>query len=104
MTPSKPNRHPHRLVGDTAPLPGENLPEIALPLPAGFAHKHGMTNNPDPDKSLWRWAITPPQSYALYLICLIVIFVGSFYAGTLKPKKTSAVEPPAATSPTAPRN
>jgi hypothetical protein len=40
----------------------------------------------------------------LYLICLIVIFVGSFYAGTLKPKKTPAVEPPAAATPSAPRN
>jgi len=60
--------------------------------------------NQVPNRSLWRWAITPPQSYVLYLVCLVVIFVGSFYAGTLKPKKTPAAEPPAATSPPAPRN
>ena len=61
-------------------------------------------NGPAPhNKSLWRWAITPPQSYALYLVCLILIFVGSFYAGTMKPKKTPALEPPAASTPSAPR-
>ena len=73
-------------------------------MPGGFAHKHGMANESGPNKSLWRWAITPPQSYALYLVCLIVIFVGSFYAGTLKPKKTPAMEPPAASTPSTPRN
>jgi hypothetical protein len=46
-----------------------------------------MENETGPSKSLWRWAITPPQSYAVYLVCLIVIFVGSFYAGTLKPRR-----------------
>jgi hypothetical protein len=30
--------------------------------------------------------------------------VGSFYAGTLKPKKAPAVEPPAAAAPSVPRN
>jgi hypothetical protein len=79
-------------------------PEIALSLSAGFAHKRGMANEFDPDKSLWRWAIRPPQSYVLYLICLVVIFVGSYYAGTLKPKKPPAVEPPSASSTSAPRN
>jgi hypothetical protein len=63
-----------------------------------------MDNQAGPNKSFWRWAITPPQSYALYLACLILIFVGSFYAGTMKPKKTPAVEPPAATSPSTPRS
>ena len=65
-----------------------------------------MANQTGPGglKGMLQWAITPPQSYALYLVCLIVIFVGSFYAGTLKPKKTPAVEPPAAATPSAPRN
>ena len=58
-----------------------------------------MTNQDGQNKSFWRWAITPPQSYALYLACLILIFVGSFYAGTMKPKKTPALEPPAASTP-----
>jgi hypothetical protein len=63
-----------------------------------------MTNEGGPNKSLWRWAITPPQSYAVYLVCLILVFVLSFYAGTLKPKKAPAVEPPAAATPSVPRN
>jgi hypothetical protein len=63
-----------------------------------------MANENGPNRSLWRWAITPPQSYAVYLVCLILIFVGSFYAGTLKPKKAPAVEPPAAANPVVPRN
>ncbi|MBR1126510.1 hypothetical protein JQ628_33665 [Bradyrhizobium lablabi] len=58
-----------------------------------------MANEPGPDKSLWRWAITPPQSYVLYLVCLILVFVGSFYAGTLKPKHTPPAPQPAATAP-----
>lgn len=57
-----------------------------------------MANESDP-KTLWRWAITPPQSYLLYLAALIVIFAGSFYAGTMKPKKTPVTEPPAAVAP-----
>jgi hypothetical protein len=80
------------------------IARFALSIRAGFAHKHGMDNQAGPSKSFWRWAITPPQSYALYLACLILIFVGSFYAGTMKPKKTPAVEPPAATSPSTPRS
>jgi hypothetical protein len=80
------------------------IARFTLSIRAGFAHKHGMDNQTGPSKSFWRWAITPPQSYALYLACLILIFVGSFYAGTLKPKKTPAAEPPAATSPSTPRN
>lgn len=61
--------------------------------------------DPVPPKTLWQWATTPPQSYAVYLAALIIIFVGSFYAGTMKPKKTPAAEPPAAAStPSTPRN
>ncbi|WP_347342439.1 hypothetical protein [Bradyrhizobium brasilense] len=47
-----------------------------------------------------QWAITPPQSYGVYLVGLILVFVLSFYAGTLKPTHSPA--PPAAT-PAAPR-
>ena len=61
-----------------------------------------MENDGSPIRRFWRWAITPPQSYALYLACLILIFVGSFYAGTLKPKKEPMA--PAASTPSAPRN
>jgi hypothetical protein len=57
-----------------------------------------------PDKTWWRWAITPPQSYAIYLVCLIVIFVGSFYAGTLRPKKPTGLGPAPVTLPSVPRS
>ena len=50
-------------------------------------------------RSFARWAITPPQSYAVYLVCLILIFVGSFYAGTLKPKKPVGLGPPPVSAP-----
>jgi hypothetical protein len=60
-----------------------------------------MANQTGPTgpKSLVQWAITPPQSYALYLGALILIFVGSFYAGTMKPKNAVGLTPPAAAVP-----
>ncbi|MFL6790728.1 MAG: hypothetical protein ACJ8EE_06120 [Bradyrhizobium sp.] len=51
-----------------------------------------------------RWAITPPQSYAVYLVCLLLIFGLSFYAGTLKPKKAPPISAPPASAPTVPRS
>jgi hypothetical protein len=41
-----------------------------------------------------RWAITPPQSYVVYLVCLFLVAGGSFYVGTLKPKKLIGLGPP----------
>jgi hypothetical protein len=46
-----------------------------------------------------RWAITPPQSYAVYLVCLFLVAGLSFYAGTLKPKKAVGVGPPPISAP-----
>jgi hypothetical protein len=46
-----------------------------------------------------RWAITPPQSYAVYLVCLLAIAGLSFYAGTLKPKKPIGVPPQSTSQP-----
>ncbi|MCA6120725.1 hypothetical protein J6500_02230 [Bradyrhizobium sp. WSM 1704] len=40
-----------------------------------------------------QWAITPPQSYGVYLVALVVVFIFSFYAGTLKPKQAPAPAP-----------
>jgi hypothetical protein len=45
-----------------------------------------------------RWAITPPQSYAVYLVCLFLVAGLSFYAGTLK-KKTVGMGPPPISAP-----
>jgi hypothetical protein len=41
-----------------------------------------------------RWAITPPQSYAVYLISLFLVAGLSFYAGTLKKKPVGMGPPP----------
>ena len=46
-----------------------------------------------------RWAITPPQSYAIYLVCLFLVAGLSFYAGTLKPKKAVGLGPPPMSAP-----
>jgi hypothetical protein len=64
-----------------------------------------MDNDTAPANSIQRlmqWATTPPQSYGVYLVALILIFTASFYAGTLKPKHAPA--PPAATAPAAPHS
>jgi hypothetical protein len=46
-----------------------------------------------------RWAITPPQAYAVYLVCLIAVAGLSFYAGTLKPKRAIGTTPQATSLP-----
>jgi hypothetical protein len=50
-------------------------------------------------KGLVRWALTPPHSYAIYLICLFLVAGLSFYVGTLKPKKAVSVGPPPISAP-----
>ena len=50
-------------------------------------------------KDFARWAITPPQSYAIYLVCLFLVAGLSFYAGTLKPKKAVGLGPPPMSAP-----
>ena len=52
-----------------------------------------------PIRALVRWAITPPQSYAVYLVCLFLVAGLSFYAGTLKPKKAVGFGPPPMSAP-----
>jgi hypothetical protein len=52
-----------------------------------------------PPKNLLRWATTRPQSYVVYLICLILVWVVSFYAGTLKPKHGAGMGPPPVSAP-----
>jgi hypothetical protein len=48
-----------------------------------------------------RWAITPPQSWAVYLISLFLVAGLSFYVGTLRPNKPVGLGP---TPISAPRN
>ena len=49
--------------------------------------------------SFVRWAITPPQSYAVYLLALFLVAGLSFYAGTLKPKTAVGLGPPPVSAP-----
>jgi hypothetical protein len=46
-----------------------------------------------------RWAITPPQSWAVYLISLFLVAGLSFYVGTLRPKKPVGLGPPPMSAP-----
>ena len=46
-----------------------------------------------------RWATTLPQSVAVYFVCVVLIGGLSFYAGTLKPKKTIGIAPPPVSAP-----
>jgi hypothetical protein len=50
-------------------------------------------------RSLVRWAITPPQAYVVYLVCLFLVAGSSFYIGTLKPKKPVGLGPPPMSAP-----
>jgi hypothetical protein len=45
-------------------------------------------------RGIVRWAITPPQSYVVYLVALFLVAGSSFYIGTLKPKKAIGLGPP----------
>jgi hypothetical protein len=64
-----------------------------------------MEKTPVPPKTFSgfvQWATTPPQAYAMYFICLILVGGLSFYAGYLRPKKPGSLGPPPVTI--APRN
>jgi hypothetical protein len=75
--------------------------EFVLSLPNNFAQKHVMENQTGPAgiKGLVQWAITPPQSYAVYLVALFLLAGLSFYVGTLKPKKAIGIGPPPISAP-----
>jgi hypothetical protein len=50
-------------------------------------------------RRLVQWAIAPPQSYVVYLVCLFLVAGSSFYIGTLKPKKAVGFGPPPMSAP-----
>jgi hypothetical protein len=82
-------------------------PHFALPFGIRFAHNPAMENETGPAadiRGFVRWAITPPQSYAVYLVCLFLVLGASFYAGTLKPKKAPPLSPPPTSAPAVPRS
>jgi hypothetical protein len=78
------------------------LSTFSLPIRHHFEQNRGMEKGTSPAeaiKSLARWAITPPQSYAVYLVCLFLIAGLSFYVGTLRPKKPIGLGPPPISAP-----
>jgi hypothetical protein len=61
-----------------------------------------MENDTEPAggfRKLVQWAITPPQSYVVYLVSLFLIAGLSFYVGTLRPKKPMGLGPPPIAAP-----
>lgn len=46
-------------------------------------------------KGFLRWAMTPPQAWGVYLLAVLLVWLLSFYAGTLKPKEDAGPEPAA---------
>jgi hypothetical protein len=65
---------------------------------ARFAQGFRMDNETGLQK-LIRWAKTPPQIYVVYLVGLILVWMVSFYAGTLNPRKGQTPAPPPVSAP-----
>ncbi len=83
-------------------MSAQKLNAFALPNRHHFEQNHGMENQTGPATAIRRfvrWAITPPQSYAVYLVCLFLVAGLSFYVGTLKPKKPIGLGPPPVSAP-----
>jgi hypothetical protein len=75
---------------------------MGLSIPSNFEQSHRMEVEADQTttiRSFVRWATTLPQSVAVYFVCLVLIGGLSFYAGTLKPKKTIGIAPPPVSAP-----
>jgi hypothetical protein len=75
---------------------------LSLPIVGRFKQNHRMEKEPGPaaaPKSFVQWAITPPQSYAVYLVALMLVAGLSFYAGSLKPKPPTGLGPPPVSAP-----
>jgi hypothetical protein len=73
-----------------------------LPIAACFKQNHGMEKQTGPAAAIRgfvRWATTPPQAIAVYLVCFFVVAGLSFYVGTLKPKKAIGMGPPPMSAP-----
>ena len=48
---------------------------------------------------LFRWATTPPQAYAMYVLALVAVYGVTFLAGSLVPKKHPVATPPSVSVP-----
>ncbi len=63
------------------------------------APKSDPKSDPKSLGELVKWALTPPQSYVVYVIGLLLVYGVSYYAGTLNPKKGLTPPPPAVSVP-----
>jgi hypothetical protein len=75
---------------------------MGLPIAGDFAQNIGMEDEASQTSTIRgfvRWATTLPQSIAVYFVCLVLIGGLSFYAGTLKPKRSNGIAPPQVSAP-----
>jgi hypothetical protein len=75
---------------------------MGLPIARDFEQNHAMEDRAGQTTTIRdfvRWATTLPQSIAVYFVCLVLIGGLSFYAGTLKPKKSIGIGPPPVSAP-----
>ena len=75
---------------------------LPLPIPRRFKQNHGMEKETGPAygfSGFVKWAMTPPQAIAVYLVCLFLVAGLSFYVGTLKPNKAVGIGPPPVSAP-----
>lgn len=64
-----------------------------------MAEQSGPKSGPRSFGELMKWALTPPQSYAVYVIGLLLVYSISYYAGTLNPKKGAPPPQPTVSAP-----
>ena len=79
----------------------KTIADLFLPIPHHFAQNRGMADEPGSNSlgNLVKWALTPPQSYVVYVIGLLLVYSVSYYAGTLNPKKGATPPPPSIATP-----
>jgi hypothetical protein len=76
--------------------------DLPLPIRRRFEHKRRMENETGTAAAIRgfvKWAITPPQSYVVYLVSLFLVAGLSFYVGSLRPKKPMGLGPPPISAP-----
>ena len=52
-----------------------------------------------PISRFWQWIKKPPQVYVAYLVGLLLVWMVSFYAGTLNPRRGTGFGPPPISAP-----
>jgi hypothetical protein len=75
---------------------------LPLPIARRFEQNRRMADQTGPTngfRGFLRWAMTPPQAIAVYLLALFLVAGVSFYVGSLKPKKAAGIGPPPVSAP-----